>query len=868
MANPETAPTGTEQYDFEADIANVSPEYDFEADIANVFKPKSPEPGTSLSDRVKDVGITALKGVIGFPETLVGLADIPTGGRVGKTLEESGVDFKRAKDILSENYSPAQKQAFENVQSTEGFVPTLKAITENPSVAGHTILESVPNMLGGQGIAKGIMKFAPKLSPLAAGAIGEGGVTAGQNIEQVRQQTENGLLTPEQIAVLTGSGAVTGAVTGGFGKAANALGVGDVSTAFIGGQKVIAPTTKNFARRGLESGGLEAAQEAVQSGQEQAASNIALGKDIGEGVGSAAALGSVAGLGMGLPAGALIHAQPTSPNVSPEEQAITDQQRGLAPEPADFAPSSNIPRPNPATNVPTAEFTAPQEQGFQPPDAEEQALLSESQDFINRYKQAYGEAGRGQRVTKRLADAAARLEIPSKAGDSAQTILDAMEAHITSRIPPTIDEQVQKAKTAVAQNIIASMPENPGVTARSVIAGADTGVLQPIIDEGEAIRVNAELSQPPIAGIQELSEKDLTNLFRQKAATIEQKQAINSERERRAQLSESENAVQEPGASPPNDGSSAQSELRKKSGDTSISSEGLQSSRQGNGNIEQAPPEAPIPQQPEIVNDQSQNPTAQEKSPEEGQKIIETPIDDAIAREHPLHEANGYRPAEKPEDTKKAFVNFQDLPIAIENPAGSIREAKDGSWKTQMQDHYGEIKLGEGADGDAVDVFIPAGLSREQVDATDKAYVIDQVDPGNQTFDEHKVILGPTSEADARDVYQRNYDQELPQGAPKPNRIGAITEMPIVEFKAWLKTEDKTQPVSNNVSVKAAQIPANRNVEERRVDIAQRKKVSEMTPEELRKELLTHELTGIGNLRAYNESEKLPAQVYIDVMRC
>lgn len=52
---------------------------------------------------------------------------------------------------------------------------------------------------------------------------------------------------------------------------------------------------------------------------------------------------------------------------------------------------------------------------------------------------------------------------------------------------------------------------------------------------------------------------------------------------------------------------------------------------------------------------------------------------------------------------------------------------------------------------------------------------------------------------------------------------------------------------------------------DRRQDSARRTAVSEMTPEQLRTELLTHELTGIPNRRAYAEAEKLPAQVSIDV---
>ena len=38
-----------------------------------------------------------------------------------------------------------------------------------------------------------------------------------------------------------------------------------------------------------------------------------------------------------------------------------------------------------------------------------------------------------------------------------------------------------------------------------------------------------------------------------------------------------------------------------------------------------------------------------------------------------------------------------------------------------------------------------------------------------------------------------------------------------------------------------------------------------MTPEEMKKELLTDPLTGLGNRRAYEESPRLPIQAMIDV---
>jgi len=52
---------------------------------------------------------------------------------------------------------------------------------------------------------------------------------------------------------------------------------------------------------------------------------------------------------------------------------------------------------------------------------------------------------------------------------------------------------------------------------------------------------------------------------------------------------------------------------------------------------------------------------------------------------------------------------------------------------------------------------------------------------------------------------------------------------------------------------------------ERRIDSMRRQQVAEMSPGELRQALLTHELTGLPNRRAFDESERLPYQASIDV---
>jgi hypothetical protein len=57
---------------------------------AAVDKRDRETPTRSIGDAALDTGISLLKGVIGLPEAFVGLADIPTKGKIGKLLEDYG----------------------------------------------------------------------------------------------------------------------------------------------------------------------------------------------------------------------------------------------------------------------------------------------------------------------------------------------------------------------------------------------------------------------------------------------------------------------------------------------------------------------------------------------------------------------------------------------------------------------------------------------------------------------------------------------------------------------------------------------------------------------------------------------------------
>jgi len=115
--------------------------------------------------------------------------------------------------------------------------------------------------------------------------------------------------------------------------------------------------------------------------------------------------------------------------------------------------------------------------------------------------------------------------------------------------------------------------------------------------------------------------------------------------------------------------------------------------------------------------------------------------------------------AEDPTENKDGFklqgrVNFQGLPIAIENDKGSVRSGKsaDGtSWSTKMKTPYGYIEGTKGADGDEIDAYV--GPDKH----APKAFVIHQAKPDG-TYDEDKVMLGYQSAAAARKDILRHHD--------------------------------------------------------------------------------------------------------------
>lgn len=161
--------------------------------------------------------------------------------------------------------------------------------------------------------------------------------------------------------------------------------------------------------------------------------------------------------------------------------------------------------------------------------------------------------------------------------------------------------------------------------------------------------------------------------------------------------------------------------------------------------------------------------------------------------------ANALRIAQKnternPSDAQKESGNYakgklayKGMTIAIENPKGGERSGVGPNgkrWSVKMPAAYGYVLGTEGKDGDHVDVYVGPDH------ASEKVYVVDQVNAESGRFDEHKVLLSYPSKSAALADYQKAFSD----GKAK-DRIGAVTEMSVDQFKAWVKSGETKKPL-------------------------------------------------------------------------
>lgn len=316
-------------------------------DAISAFMQDAPARDKGLLGHVRDASLSFLAdGALGVGEAVIGIANIPTLGRAGKLLEETvGYDAKASHEFIGDLKTDKYKEQQKEFQEADGIGAKFSKAISNPSLVTNTVLESLPSMALGGAYSKGIGLAAKGLSPIVRGAIGEGLVGAGMSAEQIRQQTDDGLLTDKQ----AGLAATTGVTTAGFGfaggKIAQKLGVGDIDTMLAGGTRTAsgraanegaegAVKQKNIVRRALEGAVTEGLlEELPQSVSETVLQNIALDKPIEEGVDAAAVLGLLSGAAMGSFAGGITRNNKPASDITPTEDMGQEVPRLGSPNP-------------------------------------------------------------------------------------------------------------------------------------------------------------------------------------------------------------------------------------------------------------------------------------------------------------------------------------------------------------------------------------------------------------------------------------------------------------------------------------------------------------------------------------------------------
>jgi hypothetical protein len=313
-----------------------------------------------------DLGTDVKRGIMAIPGAFTGMVDIPVAAVTGTAAIGEGWDrvgkltgfqpSKWAKEAEAE-YSPARKEAnrLKDAAWEDGTAMDVAgAYLKNP---GHNILgpivESVPSMLAGGVAARGI-GLATKLAPAIAGSIGEGGIMAGQ---QMNQLTAAGVDPRTAAGYSAATGIAGGALGAAGGKVAQKLGVIDPDTALAGGVAratseasglaALKETSKRMVGGGVSEGVFE---ELPQSVMEQGFSNLAQGNPVTEGMARAGVEGTLAGFGMG----AAFNALPGSKYAESKRAPVEDKPdiAGLLPSPtmtgtpSDQTPQSEVERQN------------------------------------------------------------------------------------------------------------------------------------------------------------------------------------------------------------------------------------------------------------------------------------------------------------------------------------------------------------------------------------------------------------------------------------------------------------------------------------------------------------------------------------------
>lgn len=821
----------------------------YSGEVVSASAPVEEEaPRSGLARRlVGDTAIDLGKGVLGVGEAAVGLVDIPTLGHAGKALESVGYRPDEAKEFLGDFYSPERKAANAAVEEAEGFVGTAGAMLRNPSTIAGMAVESAPLIFGGGAIARTLSGAVR--STVARAAAGEGAVGAGLAAEGIRQQTPDGLLTPEQAAIAAGSGVGTGILGAGGGAVARRLGIADPDVLAAGGLPVGAQP--GVARR-LASGAVTEGvfEELPQSAQEQAWENVALDRPVGEGVPEAAAAGALTGGlvgGVVATAGGRRRELPDPANgplsravntadangaldeaeaqAQAEEQAAARQRPGQAGHHVDDAGFRKADE---------ARMREAQEARERPDIAPASVFRTEPPPWVDRNS---GEILAEPDVDTAKAWVHAELDRMEAAGEPAMNRAQwKRELNITNNLlANTVIGTVAQERKQGTRSVAPAEEARPADLFAQSAAPERLAELVQTVMSGRRMPGAATLAETwgmPIEQTKALRKQALAEVKRQSLpepadgrddTTRPDVGAVRGAGQPTAVADPGEGGARgaadaraggtavEPGADPGAGNATADAQPLAAAAAATAAPASAELTAAPAGTTPSTPP-APVDQQATADADAAAapaTPSAGESAPAvppgsaDPASAVgstapgETPVNavQAAAAEAATSPANGLpEPTDGQKEAgnyKKGHARVAGLDVSIENPAGTRRRPE---WPP-LKHHYGYFKGTVGRDKDHVDVF----LTENAEDTARPVFVVDQVDPKTNRFDEHKVIMGAATEAEARKVYAANY-------AKGWKGLGGIRQMAQDEFKAWVRDPRATKRPA--AALRAAATPA------------------------------------------------------------
>lgn len=649
-----------------------------------------------VKGHLKDFGASLAAGAASLPDIAIGVADIYTQGRAGKAIDDSGIyktgEGQKYWDDKKTDIAKAQAQEF---AEAEGIVDKTKVALSNPSLITNTVAASVAPMVAG-GIAGRMTGIA---NPVAAGAVGEGLVMAGSQAEQIRQNTDDGLLNNGQEAVAVGTG-VLGSLFGyAGGRLAQKMGIGDVDTMMVTGRigpndianEIASMPAKSLPRRMIEGAIQEGfLEELPQSVSEQILQNLALDKPWSEGVEDAAVMGTLAGMAMGAGSNILSgNSTETAAASSTEQQAVTPNLP-LAPAPFGFNKNDAVA----SEYIPRADMSQDNNQTRQGFVYDQQSTEAENLLNFN---------------STNNTDTSSNPDQPSPTSGG---------NYFTS--PQRPSERLGINPNDGPMSSAAALAVDSGLTPTELLTYSTEQ------EEGQ------QLSSVPT---------DYRNFLGESQQVATQPNLLSS-------LQYQENSKDDAASNNTNTATAPEIETEKLDLNTRI-----QEAQQKFDAETSVVKKAQLRRELNSLNGELKQVETQKLNEQYKQKI------DVAANEAATSSGNNLPAPTQAQieagNYKKGHIKVHGLDIAIESPRGSTRSGKnpDGSdWSHTMSDHYGYIKKTKGADQEQLDVYVGKNPESERV------FIVDQLNQDNDQFDEHKIMLGYQSLEEAEQAYKSNFD--------------------------------------------------------------------------------------------------------------